>query len=45
MSGAYRVNGGDKTEWEMLIGKAKEETLIGRPRRRWENNIKVDFSN
>jgi len=31
MSGAYRV----------LVGKPPGERLLGRPRSRWENNIKV----
>jgi hypothetical protein len=24
------------------VGKLEEKTLLGRPRRRWEGNIKVD---
>jgi hypothetical protein len=31
--GAYRV----------LVGKPEGRRLLGRPRRRWENNIKMDI--
>jgi hypothetical protein len=27
----------------VLVGKAEGKRPLGRPRRRWENNIKVDF--
>ena len=26
-----------------LVGKPEEKRLLGRPRRRWENNIQKDF--
>jgi len=26
-----------------LVGKSKEKRPIGRPRRRWEDNIKIDL--
>jgi hypothetical protein len=28
---------------EFLVGKPEEKRLLGRPRRRWENNIKMDL--
>jgi hypothetical protein len=33
MRGVYRV----------LVGKPAEKTPLGRPRRRWEDNIKIDL--
>jgi len=27
----------------VLVEKAEERRSLGRPRRRWENNIKMDF--
>jgi hypothetical protein len=27
----------------VLVGKHKENRLLGRPRRKWENNIKTDL--
>jgi hypothetical protein len=27
----------------VLVGKPEEKTLLGRPRRRWEDNIKIDL--
>jgi len=33
MRGVYRV----------LVGKTEGKTLLGKPRRRWENNIKIDL--
>jgi hypothetical protein len=27
----------------MLVGKSKEKRPLGRPRRRWEDNIKMDL--
>jgi hypothetical protein len=28
--------------YRMLVGKPEEKRLLGRPRRRWEDNIKMD---
>jgi len=33
MGGVYRV----------LVGKPEGQRLVGRPRRRWEDNIKMDI--
>jgi len=29
--------------YRVLVGKPKGRRLLGRPRRRWENNIKMDL--
>jgi hypothetical protein len=29
--------------YRVLVGKPEENRPRGRPRRRWENNIKIDF--
>ena len=29
--------------YRVLVGKPKEKKLLGRPRCRWENNIKMDL--
>ena len=29
--------------YRVLVGKPEEKTPLGRPRRRWEDNVKMDF--
>jgi hypothetical protein len=29
--------------YRVLVGKPEEKTLLGRPRHRWEDNIKMDL--
>jgi hypothetical protein len=29
--------------YRVLVGKPEEKSLLGRPRRRWEDNIKMDL--
>jgi len=29
--------------YSVLVGKFEEKSRLGRPRRRWEDNIKMDF--
>jgi hypothetical protein len=29
--------------YRVLVGNPEEKRLLGRPRRRWENNIKMDL--
>jgi hypothetical protein len=29
--------------YRVLVGKPEEKRPLGRPRRRWEDNIKMDF--
>jgi hypothetical protein len=35
--------GEDRGVLRVLVGKPEENRPLGRPRRRWENNIKMDF--
>jgi hypothetical protein len=35
--------GEDEGVHRVLVGKPEEKRLLGRPRRRWEDNIKMDF--
>ena len=30
-------------EYRVLVGKSEEKKPLGRPRRRWEDNIKMDL--
>jgi len=32
-----------RSVYRVLVGKSEEKRLLGRPRRRWEDNIKMDF--
>jgi hypothetical protein len=32
-----------RTAYSILVGEAKGKTPQGKPRRRWENNIKIDL--
>jgi hypothetical protein len=32
-----------RNAYKLLVGKPNGMRLFGRPRRRWENNIKIDF--
>ena len=34
---------GEKTVYKVLIGKPEAKSLLGRHRRRWEDNIKIDL--
>jgi hypothetical protein len=35
--------GEDRGVHRVLVGKPEEKRLLGRPRHRWENNIKMDL--
>jgi hypothetical protein len=35
--------GEDRGVYRVLVGKSEEKRPLGRPRRRWEDNIKIDF--
>ena len=39
----WRVWGGDRVVHSVLVGKPEGKRPLGRPRRRWEDNIKVDL--
>jgi hypothetical protein len=33
-----------RNAYKILVGKPEEKRPLGRPRRRWEDNIKMDFT-
>jgi len=35
--------GEDRGEHRLLVGKPEERRILGRPSRRWEDNIKMDL--
>jgi len=41
-AGHVACMGERKSVCGVLVGKPEEKRLIGRPRRRWEDNIKMD---
>jgi hypothetical protein len=43
MGGAYSVHGEVRNAYKILIGKPKGKRPFGRPRHRWEDNIKMDL--
>jgi hypothetical protein len=43
MGGACSTNGG-KSACRILVGKPEGKRPLGRPRRRWEENIKMDLT-
>ena len=43
MGGAYSAYGGGERHVQMLVGKPEGKRPLGRPRHRWENNIKMDL--
>jgi hypothetical protein len=43
MSGACSAYGERKGVYKVLIGKPERKRPLGRPRRRWEDNIKTDL--
>jgi hypothetical protein len=32
-----------RNTYKILVGKREKKTLLGRPRRRWEDNIRMDL--
>jgi hypothetical protein len=42
-TGHYKTNGENKNAYRILVGKPEEKTSLGRPRRRWVHNIKIDL--
>jgi hypothetical protein len=38
------MGGKEKTAYRILVGKPERKRPLGRPRRRWVNNIKIDLS-
>jgi hypothetical protein len=43
MSGACGTYGERRGVYRVLVGKPEGKRPLGRPRRRWEDNIKTDF--
>jgi hypothetical protein len=43
MGGACRAYGMGERRVEVLVGKTDRKRPLGRPRRRWPDNIKVDL--
>jgi hypothetical protein len=43
MGRACRTNGEKRNECRILVGKPEEKRPLGRPRRRWVDNIKIDL--
>jgi len=43
MGGACSAHGGRKGAYRVLVGKPEGKTPLGRPRLRWEDNIKIDL--
>jgi hypothetical protein len=37
------MGGGNRDVYRVLVGKSEENRLLGKPRRRWEDNIKVNL--
>jgi hypothetical protein len=43
MGGACSTNGEERNAYRILMGKPEGKRPLGRPRRRWVNNIKMDL--
>jgi hypothetical protein len=43
MGGACSTNGEKRNAYRILVGKPEGKKLLGRSRRRWVDNIKIDF--
>jgi hypothetical protein len=43
MGRASSTHGGKKKAYVILLGKPEGKRPLGRPRRRWEGNIKMDL--
>jgi hypothetical protein len=43
MGRAYSMNGGEEEAYRILVGKPERRRLLGRPKRRWVDNIKMDL--
>jgi hypothetical protein len=43
MGGACSTNWEKRNAYRLLLGKAEGKRPLGRPRRRWVNNIKMDL--
>ena len=43
MGGAYSAYRGEAYVYRVLVGKPEGKRLLGRPRRRWKDNTKMDL--
>jgi hypothetical protein len=43
MGGPCRTNGEKKNLYRLLVGKPEGKRSLGRPRRRWVDNIRMDL--
>jgi hypothetical protein len=43
MGGAYSTNGEKRNAYRLLVGKPEGNRLVGRPRRRWMDNKRLDL--
>jgi hypothetical protein len=43
MGGACSTNGGEENTYRLLVGKPEERRPLGRPKRRWLGNIRMDL--
>jgi hypothetical protein len=43
MGRACSTNGAKRNAYSILLGKPERKRPLGRPRRRWVNNIKIDL--
>jgi hypothetical protein len=42
MGGSCSTNGREENAYRLLVGKAEGKRPLGRPRRRWVDNIRMD---
>jgi hypothetical protein len=43
MAGACITNGGERNAYRILMGKPEGKRPLGRPRRRWMDNIEMEL--
>jgi hypothetical protein len=43
MGRACSTNGAKRNAYRIFVGKPERKRLLGRPERKWENNIKMDL--
>jgi hypothetical protein len=43
MGGACSTHEDDENAYKILVGTSEEKRQLGRPRHRWQDNIKVDI--
>jgi hypothetical protein len=43
MGGACSTNGEERNAYRLLVGKPEGKRPLGRPRRRWVDNIRMDL--